>query len=141
MFDDKNGDLAELLREQIRATNRVNHAVRAIVIPSTIVLIAFLIAVPFLVIGLIASTPAVLFLAGAILLIGGIMAIFSQINESKLSDMPYSYSVAESDSLTDETSEAAIAGSSAAAPDQKVCGFCGAKYPKARMACPDCGMN
>ena len=135
-------ELAELMREQVRATNRVNHAVRAIVIPSTIVLIAFLISVPFFAFGIFLSEAALLFLAGIILVTGGVIAIMSQIMESALSDMPAQASISGTEA-SEDVGEATQGGAPVLEddPSLKDCNSCGAKYPRARMACPDCGMN
>jgi len=81
--------LVALLERQIEATDRVNHAVRAIVIPSLILLVAILLASPLLLVGFfVDGFDGVLFLAGIILLVGAIWAIGSQINESALSAIP-----------------------------------------------------
>lgn len=88
MVDENYENLESLLQEQIKATNRVNHAVRAIVIPSTIALIAFLTSLPFFLVAILGDFPEFLFLPAAILLIGFVIAIISQINESKLSEVP-----------------------------------------------------
>lgn len=89
MAEGKDDRLATLLERQIEATDRVNHAVRAIVIPSLILLVAILLASPFFVIGLfVDGFEGLLFLAGIILLVGGILAISSQVNESLSSVIP-----------------------------------------------------
>ena len=82
-------ELAELMREQIAATNRATRAVRAIVIPSTIVLVALLVSIPLFLIGLLSDElSGASVLAGLVLLAGGIFAIVSQISESRLSEIP-----------------------------------------------------
>ena len=89
MAEGKDDRLVALLERQIEATDRVNHAVRAIVIPSLIMLVAILLASPFLLIGFFVDYfEGVLFLAGIILLVGAIWAIVSQIKESVLSAIP-----------------------------------------------------
>ena len=81
-------ELTALLVKQIEATNRVNHAVRAIVIPSTILLITVLIASPFLAFGWVLDAGGLYTFAGLILFIGAIIAIVNQIVESGASEMP-----------------------------------------------------
>ncbi len=89
MAGGKDDRLVALLERQIEATDRVNHAVRAIVIPSLIMLVAILLASPFLLIGFFVDYSGLaLFLAGTILFVGAIWAIVSQIKESVLSAIP-----------------------------------------------------
>jgi hypothetical protein len=89
MSGSNNSELAELMEEQIAATNRATRAVRAIVIPSTIVLVTVLISMPIFVFGLLSDDfSGALILAGLVLLAGGIFAIFTQIEESRLSEIP-----------------------------------------------------
>ena len=89
MAEGKDDRLVALLERQIEATDRVNHAVRAIVIPSLIMLVAILLASPFLLIGFFVDYSGLaLFLAGTILFVGAIWAIVSQIKESVLSAIP-----------------------------------------------------
>lgn len=81
--------LVALLERQIQATDRVNHAVRAIVIPSLILLVATLLASPLLLVGFFVPYFEVfLFPAGIILLVGAIWAIVIQIKESELTAIP-----------------------------------------------------
>ena len=81
-------ELTALLVKQIEATNRVNRAVRAIVIPSTILLITVLIASPFVAFGWVLDAGGLYTFAGLILFIGAIIAIVNQIVESGASEMP-----------------------------------------------------
>ena len=90
MSDTNHEELVALLKEQIKATNRTTHALRAIVRPSTIMLIAFLIAIPLALIGI--AVPEELggsvFIAGLIILGSAIGAIISQVSETRLSEVP-----------------------------------------------------
>lgn len=89
MSEPSTSELAELMKAQIAATNRATRAVRAIVIPSTIVLITLLISIPIFVFGLLGDDFSGAFiLAALVLLAGGIYAIYSQIEESRLSEIP-----------------------------------------------------
>lgn len=80
----------DFLDELIEATNRATHAVRAIVLPATRILIALLISLPLYLLGIFVGEGGgfLLFLAGAILLGGGIVAIIEQVRETKLSKVP-----------------------------------------------------
>jgi hypothetical protein len=83
-------ELAELLKESIRASNRTTHAVRAVVVPSTILLITVLIAALPAVFGLLLESAGWIFMAGFLLFIGSILAIASQIQETNRSAIPHS---------------------------------------------------
>jgi hypothetical protein len=87
---DKNN---ELLRELIRANNRTTHAVRAIVLPSTRILVGLLIALPSAGLGFLLrwvddGGGFFFFVSGAVLLGAAIWAIVDQVRETKLSKLP-----------------------------------------------------
>lgn len=89
MSEPSTSELAELMKAQIAATNRATRAVRAIVIPSTIVLITLLISIPIFFFGLFSDDFSGAFiLAALVLLAGGIYATYSQIEEARLSEIP-----------------------------------------------------
>ena len=75
----------ELLRELIAASDRTTHAVRAIVLPSTIMLVATLVALPFFLIFLVVQVVGFAIFAGLLVFVGAILAISSQISETRLS--------------------------------------------------------
>ena len=141
-------EIIELMRQQINATDRTTHAVRAIVLPSTITLIALLIALPIILLGVFAgegAASAALFIGGLVLLVGGIMAIASQISETRMSEIPGTY-------VTEVTPTAPISSpvpsgdwtrpqTKISDPDSRKCSSCGAIIPANRMVCPECGMN
>ncbi|WP_158665575.1 phage holin family protein [Pontimonas salivibrio] len=60
---------------------------RAIVIPSTLILIFALLSIPFVLLGF-AFGAGFLVVAGILLVIGAVLAIISQIRESDLSEVP-----------------------------------------------------
>jgi hypothetical protein len=81
-------EIVALLRESIAATNRVTRSVRAIALPSTIMLISVLLATPIALAGvLFASSVAFVFVAGVIF-IGAVLAIGAQIRETNASQVP-----------------------------------------------------
>ena len=87
MSAEEHDELVSLLKEQIRATNRANHAVRAIVIPSTLMLIFALLSIPFVLLVFVFGAGILVF-PGLLLFIGGVLAVISQIRESGLSEIP-----------------------------------------------------
>lgn len=138
-----------LLRELVEANNRTNHAVRAIVLPSTILLITVLLLLPLLILALWAGSGFITFLAGLVGLVGGVMTIVAQIQETKLSVIPATPSQAP---RTDAPSEKDIGpGESPAAGTSDSehindfhgkCRFCGKPFPAGYYdSCPDCGRN
>ena len=89
MSDTNHEELVALLKEQIKATNRATHALRAIVRPSTIMLVAFLVALPLAFIGFVSSDLYGLVIVAALVILGSaIGAISSQISETKQSEIP-----------------------------------------------------
>lgn len=79
-------DNQELLRELIAASDRTTHAVRAIVLPSTIMLVATLVALPFFLIFLVIQVVGFAVFGGLLIFVGAILAISSQISETRLSN-------------------------------------------------------
>ena len=148
MASKEHEELVELMKQQINATHRATHAVRAIVLPSTITLIALLIALPIMLLGVFSGEGggiAALFIGGLVLIVGGIMAISAQITETRLSDVPGIY--AEPEVVPGPVSEPSQpvkpapstgAGESA---NSKTCSFCGASFRRTRLDCPECGMS
>ena len=141
-------ELVGLMKQQINATDRATHAVRAIVLPSTITLIALLIALPIMLLGVFTGEGggvATLFIGGLVLLGGGIMAIAAQISETRLSDVPGRYVTASTPAIP--PSAAGEAGGEPSSDymvsdtETRKCTSCGAVFPKTRMVCPECGMN
>lgn len=89
MSETDHQELVALLKEQIKATNRVTHAVRAIVRPSTIMLVGFLAALPLAFIGFVSDDFVGLVIVAALVILGSaIGAIISQISETKQSEIP-----------------------------------------------------
>lgn len=148
MASKEHDEIVELMRQQINATDRTTHAVRAIVLPSTITLVALLIALPIILLGVVAGeggAVVALVLGGLVLLVGGVMAIASQISETRLSEIPGTY-------VTEVTPTAPISTpvpstdwirseTKISDPDSRKCSSCGANIPANRMVCPECGMN
>ncbi len=138
-------EIVELMRQQINATDRTTHAVRAIVIPSTIVLIALLVSVPLILIGLIPGLWGFWALASTVLLAGVAGAIAAQIFESRLSAIPGTYITEVTPSAlsspTRESGSEIPPEEMTADPNTRKCSSCGASFPKTRMVCPECGMN
>ena len=73
-------DNQQLLRELIAASDRTTHAVRAIVLPSTIMLVAILVALPFFLIFLVIQVVGFAIFAGLLIFVGAVLAISSQIS-------------------------------------------------------------
>ena len=141
-------EIVELMKQQINATDRTTHAVRAIVLPSTITLIALLIALPIILLGVLAGdggAVVALVLGGLVLLIGGIMAIASQISETRLSEIPGTYvtdaTPSPQTSPTATSSDWIRPETENSDSNSRKCSSCGASFPGNRMVCPECGMN
>ena len=88
MASQEHEEIVALLKESIAASNRTNHAVRSIAVPSTIMLVTFLIFFPFALFSLIAESEGGLIFASLILIVGGIIAIAVQIQETGASKIP-----------------------------------------------------
>jgi len=157
MDSKERGDLALLMAEQIKATNRVNHAVRALVLPSTIMIVAVLVSTPFILLGVFAVEPGMVIFGALFLLAGAIGAILAQLRETKLSTPPQEIyqpsptprvrnlasearprvSNLEGWSRLDESQPAPKASNRRGA--QKECASCGKPFAKGRLECPACG--
>ena len=81
-------EIVALLKESIAASNRTNHAVRSIAVPSTIMLVTFLVTFPFAAFALFEGSGGGLVLASLILIVGGVIAIGVQIQETGASKIP-----------------------------------------------------
>lgn len=99
MVSQEHQEIVTLLKESIAAANRTNHAVRSIAVPSTIMLVTFLVFFPFALFSFIADSEGGLIFASLILIVGGIIAIAVQIQETGASKIP-----------DQEISDASIAG-------------------------------
>ena len=140
-------EIVELMRQQINATDRTTHAVRAIVLPSTIILLALLIGLPLVLIEVFAGDGSGFFgvIGGLVLLVGVVLAIAAQISETNLSEIPGTYitdvtPISPSSSTPESDSEVRSKDRPADSNTRK-CSSCGAYFPKTRMVCPECGMN
>lgn len=87
MANKEHEELLAAVREVVEASNRTNHAVRAIVLPSTIMLFALVIAVPFVLLSF-AVSLIMLVLPGSVIVFGAIMAIMTQLKETSASEIP-----------------------------------------------------
>ena len=128
MSEEQNQEIIRLLKQSIAASNRTTHAVRAIVLPSTIILVTLLIVIPFSLLGVASGSPAVLIIGVVGLLAGAVVAIVAQIRETKSSEIPTSPGATkpavnfklEAPRATTPTSPAQSAGNK-----DKKCRFCG----------------
>ena len=156
MASQEHEEIVALLKESIAASNRTNHAVRAIVLPSTIMLVAILLLFPIALIGVFASVGFALFLAGLVLLGGGVLAIRAQIVETQASAIPNDVSGSntvptrvmsnvasgENSSSPDQSAPASDTPASPPAKSGATCRFCGKPFPQGYWDyCPDCGKN
>jgi hypothetical protein len=87
MASEEHEEIVKLLKDSIAASNRTTHAVRAIVLPSTILLITGLVVIPLVLAGFF-SDESLLILAGLALITGIVAAIIAEIRETKLSAIP-----------------------------------------------------
>lgn len=114
-----------LLRELVEANNRTNHAVRAIALPSTVMLITLLLSAPLLSLALWAEVDRLVLLAAFILIVGSAVAILAQIVETRLSEIPES-----------------AKQQSRSAARRKKCRSCGrSSRPGNWTSCPYCGRH
>lgn len=87
MANKEHEELLAAVREVVEASNRTNHAVRAIVLPSTIMLFALVIALPFVLLSFAVSLIMLVIPVGFI--VGGaILAIIAQLRETSASEIP-----------------------------------------------------
>ena len=87
MASKEHEELVAVLKEVVAASDRTNHAVRAIALPSTIILIALLISLPLALLSLAIGLVALVF-AALVLGAGGVLAIIAQLKETKASEIP-----------------------------------------------------
>lgn len=156
MANKEHEDLLVALKEVVEASNRTNHAVRAIVLPSTIMLFALLVAVPFVLLSF-AIDPIMLVLPGFVIVFGAIMAIIAQLKETAESEIPQpleEFGVSRSvktgstslpgkePSVTSDLPNKEAAVTSEPSTSHGSCRFCGKPFPAGYYdSCPDCGRN
>lgn len=140
-------DTKALLRELIEANNRTNHAVRAIVLPSTILLVTVLIALPVIFLAVLTDSLWLMLLAAVGILVGAVLGIRAQISETRLSAVPSNPTQAnrqaESSTTDTDQKDPQTAESAADSDDSRgKCRFCGKPFPPGYYdTCPDCGRN
>jgi hypothetical protein len=145
MANKEHEDLLVALREVVEASNRTNHAVRAIVLPSTIMLFALLVAVPLVLLSF-AVDLIMLVLPGGVIVGGAIFAIIAQIKETAESEIPQpleAFGLSRS-VKTASTSLPSKEPSMTSEPSTShgSCRFCGKPFPAGYYdSCPDCGKN
>lgn len=145
MTSKEHKELLSALKKVVEASNRTNHAVRAIVLPSTIILIAVIVAVPLLLLSLVVGAAAIV-LAGIVLLVGSVAAIAAQLGETKLSEIPgarsYAPSPQEMKSASEFLPEEQLSVSPQVSASSGECRFCGKPFaPGVYDSCSDCGKN
>ena len=145
MANEEHEALLSALQEVVDASNRTNHAVRAIVLPSTILLITVLVAIPLLLLSLMAGA-VVIVLAGLVLLGGSVLAIVAQLKETKASEIPGTEPLLSAPrpmkSIPELLSEQKPAMVAQTATPSGACRFCGKPFaPGVYDSCADCGEN
>ena len=144
MSGDQNQEMIELLKKSIAASDRTTHAVRAIVLPSTIILVTLLIVIPISLIGVVSQSGVPLVFSALILVVGGIMAISAQISETKSSEVPMDLGPAapmKPEQIVVEK-PSSVETSPQVESSEKKCRFCGKPFPPGYYdSCPDCGRN
>lgn len=136
-----------LLRDLIEANNRTNHAVRAIVLPSTILLVTVLIALPVIFLGVLTDSIWILLLAFVGIFVGSVLGIRAQIIETRLSAIPSDTTSATSEPEpstvdTDGQTSQTVDSTADADASRGKCRFCGKPFPPGYYdTCPDCGRN
>jgi hypothetical protein len=156
MESEEHEEIVELLKESIAASNRTTHAVRAIVLPSTIMLVALLFALPVALIAFVFDSDGAWFFAGVIVVVAAILAIVSQIDETSASNVPVSGDLSplprNQDTTTVSTDLSEMHDPGLASPatstegasmsPKPACRFCGKPFPPGYWDyCPDCGKN
>ena len=81
-----------LLKEVVEASNRTNHAVRAIVRPIYIQLVTYLVLLPLIALYVFTSEQGVLIFIGVVGIAGTGISIFALATELKSSNIPYDFS-------------------------------------------------
>lgn len=92
MTDAQNEETITLLKEIVEASNRTNHAVRAIVRPVYIQLITYLILLPLIAVYAYTNQLGVLLFIAAVGIVGTGISIFALSTELKASNIPYNFS-------------------------------------------------
>jgi hypothetical protein len=138
-------ELLAALHEVVAASNRTNHAVRAIVLPSTILLVAVIVSVPSYLLSLWVGAPLGV-LAGLMLLAGAVLAVVAQLKETKASQIPGTEKLLSAPQPVKSTPEATAEPASANEPPSSdssgQCRFCGKPFaPGVYDNCADCGKN
>lgn len=140
MTDAQNEETITLLKEIVEASNRTNHAVRAIVRPVYIQLITYLILLPLIAIYAYTNQLGVLLFIAAIGIVGTGISIFALSTELKASNIPYNFSeeliedyewLAKDTEAVEEQSGVCTctafergAGNLIESREQKICGRC-----------------
>ena len=145
MASKEHKELISALNEVADAANRTTHAVRAIVLPSTILLVSLLVVIPVLLLSFLAGA-AFIGLAGLVLLGGGIIAIVAQIRETKASEIPGSEALVAAPrpmkSIPELLAESEPSVGTQASSSSGNCRFCGKPFaPGVYDSCSDCGKN
>ncbi len=145
MASEEHKELLSALHEVVEASNRTNHAVRAIVLPATILLITVIVAIPLLLLSL-AAGAVVIVLAGLVLLGGSVLAVVAQLKETKASEIPGAEALIAAPrpmkSIPELLSEQPPAKAEQARTSSGACRFCGKPFAKGVYdSCADCGKN
>ena len=92
MTKEQHEETITLLKEVVEASNRTNHAVRAIVRPIYVQLITHLVLLPLIALYAFTGELGVLLFIGAIGITGTGISIFALVTELKSSNIPYDFS-------------------------------------------------
>lgn len=138
-------ELISALHEVAEASNRTTRAVRAIVLPSTILLVSVIVTIPFVLLSFIAGAAFVI-LAGLVLVGGSVLAIVAQLKETKASEIPGGEAVLPTlrpmKSIPELLSEEEPASPAQTSTSSGQCRFCGKQFaPGVYDSCIDCGRN
>jgi hypothetical protein len=141
-------ELIAALQEVTDASNRTNHAVRAIVLPLTILLVSQIVALPLLFLSFFGGVGGALILVvAALALLGGaILAIIAQLKETKASEIPVPSVTSPVQGSSDATAKTALEAErvlqAPAESSSDKCRFCGKPFaPGVYDRCEDCGKN
>ena len=145
MASKEHEELISALHEVAEASNRTTRAVRAIVLPSTILLVSVIVTIPLVLLSFIAG-PAFIILAGLVLVGGSVLAIVAQLKETKASEIPGSEAVLPTlrpmKSIPELLSEGKPAVPAQTSTSSGKCRFCGKPFaPGVYDSCSDCGKN
>lgn len=141
-------ELIAALREVVVASNRTNHAVRAIVLPSTILLVTVIVSATLYLLSLRMGAPLGV-LAGLVLLAGAVLAVVAQLKETKASQIPATEKLLSAPQHAESTAKpiaeqvpAKMPPSSDSSDSSGQCRFCGKPFaPGIYDNCADCGKN